>query len=328
MYTTAYNNIKLVQRALKRIDFDLNKMLSEYKFDFTPYNSGMDRVPCSLAHEFYLKVLQSIHCPNFPFEISKEINPSALESLGVSLLFSESLTAFIQRLEKFSLISSDNSSFQFEQELKRLTFTIFQVKNPTVEAFLQITSVVALDKLIKLAYKSDFSFAKIQLQGNVLSEHRSLYLDYFQCDIEFDAEQTRVYFQQEDLSSGFMLSNELIAHEQDLKSLELVSLLNQGDLISQIKLLITKLLPTGECSREKISSLLNMSSRLVHRRLEKLGITYKQVLEDVRKEQACIYLKQNKSINEISYLLGYTDASNFTRSFRGWYGVPPKEYKS
>ena len=33
------------------------------------------------------------------------------------------------------------------------------------------------------------------------------------------------------------------------------------------------------------------------------------------------------AITEIAYLLGFSDASNFTRAFRRWFGVSPRDYR-
>ena len=40
------------------------------------------------------------------------------------------------------------------------------------------------------------------------------------------------------------------------------------------------------------------------------------------------YIEQSQlAITEIAYLLGFSDASNFTRAFRRWHGVSPRQYR-
>jgi AraC-like DNA-binding protein len=33
------------------------------------------------------------------------------------------------------------------------------------------------------------------------------------------------------------------------------------------------------------------------------------------------------TVTEIAFLLGFTDASNFTRAFKRWKGVPPSNFR-
>lgn len=73
---------------------------------------------------------------------------------------------------------------------------------------------------------------------------------------------------------------------------------------------------------------LNMSTRTLLRRLKKEGVTYQMLLDDVRKEVAEWYLVRTREpIEAIADRLGYADASNFSRSFRRWFGTPPAKFR-
>ncbi|MGO9423176.1 helix-turn-helix domain-containing protein [Roseiarcus sp.] len=49
-------------------------------------------------------------------------------------------------------------------------------------------------------------------------------------------------------------------------------------------------------------------------------------MDDVRKVLALEYLKSTQaSVEEISELLGFTDAANFRKSFRRWTGKRPSK---
>lgn len=73
----------------------------------------------------------------------------------------------------------------------------------------------------------------------------------------------------------------------------------------------------------------NMSSRTLIRRLHDEGTTYQQLLDDVREELACwLLLQTTLSVEAIAERLGYGDTSNFSRTFRRWLGVTPREFRS
>jgi AraC-like DNA-binding protein len=73
---------------------------------------------------------------------------------------------------------------------------------------------------------------------------------------------------------------------------------------------------------------LNMSTRTLLRKLREEGATYQILLDDARKEVAEWYLVRTREpIEAIADRLGYADASNFSRSFRRWFGIPPSKFR-
>lgn len=74
--------------------------------------------------------------------------------------------------------------------------------------------------------------------------------------------------------------------------------------------------------------LLGIPVRTLQRRLQQNGINYSQLVEQTRLEQACHLLKDsNTPIAGIAIALGYADASSFTRAFRRWQEISPREYR-
>ena len=80
---------------------------------------------------------------------------------------------------------------------------------------------------------------------------------------------------------------------------------------------------------EQVAANLNISVRTLQRRLKAEDHTYKSVLDELRKGFALDYVK-NKSltIQEITYLLDYSEPSAFNRSFKRWTGKSPLEYRN
>ena len=77
-----------------------------------------------------------------------------------------------------------------------------------------------------------------------------------------------------------------------------------------------------------VAKKLNMSARTLHRKLKDKGRVYRDILRDVRKSMAIKYLDDAKlTLIEISYLLGYSEQSTFTRAFSNWFGKSPLRYR-
>jgi AraC-like DNA-binding protein len=62
--------------------------------------------------------------------------------------------------------------------------------------------------------------------------------------------------------------------------------------------------------------------------LQAEGLSYRDILESTRRSLAENYLRDNRhSIAQIAYLLGFSDQSNFSRAFKRWTSMSPKQYQ-
>lgn len=74
---------------------------------------------------------------------------------------------------------------------------------------------------------------------------------------------------------------------------------------------------------------LGVSRATLGRHLKAQGKSYRQSLEEQRRERACWLLSQSaEPIAAIARQLGYSSESNFSRAFRRWYGASPSAYRS
>jgi AraC-like DNA-binding protein len=78
----------------------------------------------------------------------------------------------------------------------------------------------------------------------------------------------------------------------------------------------------------KVAQLLNMSESTLQRRLTAEGWRYQQLLDQVRYTLADEYLTSTLlPVSEIATLLGFSDATNFRRSYRRWSGKTPSQMR-
>lgn len=84
----------------------------------------------------------------------------------------------------------------------------------------------------------------------------------------------------------------------------------------------------GEISEKDTACALFVSTRTLHRQLQKEQTSFKAIREQVLAKQAAAYLGNPQiSIDAIAALLGYHDAANFRRAFRRWFATTPSEYR-
>ncbi len=87
---------------------------------------------------------------------------------------------------------------------------------------------------------------------------------------------------------------------------------------------IRRRLASGTVSLSGIADSLGMPTWTLQRRLKEGSLTFSALVDDVRKELAASYLRQpSVALSEIALLLGYSEASAFSRAYRMWHGRPP-----
>lgn len=100
-------------------------------------------------------------------------------------------------------------------------------------------------------------------------------------------------------------------------------------LLDQISDHLLHVLPEGCPTLDEIAQALEMPVWTLQRRLSDHGVTYKELLEKIRKELAMTYLNQpHLPLTEIAFLLGYSELSAFSRAFHRWTGIAPRVYRA
>lgn len=85
------------------------------------------------------------------------------------------------------------------------------------------------------------------------------------------------------------------------------------------------LMPVLHKGIDAIATTLGVSRQTLYRRLKAEDITFEHVLDDLRRRLALNYLNARKtSINEIAYLVGFSDEATFSRAFKRWTGLSPR----
>jgi AraC-like DNA-binding protein len=103
---------------------------------------------------------------------------------------------------------------------------------------------------------------------------------------------------------------------------------NSGTLRTRVENAISPLLPHGQATMTSIAKRLAMSTRTLTRRLAEEGVTFSEILQQLRARLAIRYLEaQDMPISRIAWLLGFEDASSFSHACRRWTGKSPREFR-
>ena len=97
---------------------------------------------------------------------------------------------------------------------------------------------------------------------------------------------------------------------------------------ANVRSLIGLQLADGGPDVARAASRLGMSLRTLARRLETEGTTFRELVDDVRRQLALEHVaRRTASFSEISDQLGFSQVAAFHRAFRRWTGQTPLQYR-
>ena len=103
---------------------------------------------------------------------------------------------------------------------------------------------------------------------------------------------------------------------------------NTSSLRTAIENAITPLLPHGKARIDIVARELGVSGRTLARKLAADGLTFAEILDQLRSDLAARYLEEgNLAIAQIAWLVGYRGVSAFTHACKRWTGMTPGQIR-
>jgi AraC-like DNA-binding protein len=123
------------------------------------------------------------------------------------------------------------------------------------------------------------------------------------------------------VSGDSQLLKILTAHADDL----LAERHSVTGLQSMVANQLASLLPGGESRAAVVARRLGMSPRSLTRHLAEEGMTFGDVLEQLRRRLASRYLADDRmSVQQTAWLLGYSEVGAFNHAYKRWTGTAPR----
>jgi AraC-like DNA-binding protein len=100
------------------------------------------------------------------------------------------------------------------------------------------------------------------------------------------------------------------------------------EIVSAVKLMLPSYLDDKIPTIAEIAEMAGISVRSFQRKLSNAGVTYSDLLDGARFENAARLLRDtNAKIIDVAFSSGYADPAHFTRAFRRFSGVTPREFR-
>ncbi|MEA3012873.1 MAG: hypothetical protein QOD42_1418 [Sphingomonadales bacterium] len=93
---------------------------------------------------------------------------------------------------------------------------------------------------------------------------------------------------------------------------------------SEVERRMEPMLASGPVRIDAVARAIGCSRQTLYRRLKAEGVTFAELLDDLRRRLALRFVReQGLSVKESAYRLGFSDPAAFSRAFKRWTGTCP-----
>lgn len=262
-------------------------------------------------------------------EAIKYISPTSFHGFYNAHHAASSLRESLTVMVRFSKIVSTSVNMSVVDEGDDVV-----VSMPLVEGIVapSIHARDAFMAMLVLGMKDIYGYEVNYLRGVKLARSKpkdtTRHNQIFDCPIIYNNDVCELRVSKTFIDMVLPTGNTELARINEQVLSEYLKRFHKSDTVAAVYGVLIELMPHGEPSREKVADALGTSSRSLHRKLKELDTSYKVILDDARQHLAMQYIKQlDLSMITITYKLGFSDSTSFSRSFKRWTGFSPSDYR-
>ncbi|MCU4358131.1 AraC family transcriptional regulator [Acinetobacter ursingii] len=315
------NLMRLLELFCDQHDLTLPDRVKDYALN--------ERVPFSEWLFLLNYIEQQYPVPALGLKIAELVKPEHLGIMAYIGLSSDNLTQALSSFLQFQRLSYDFMDVSVKCHDNELIISWEFDPYFKAGAVADETMIAIFFNLVnQLIYPNRITINRIEFVS-ASPKNPQLYESYFNCPVEFSHNKTNMYFPLSNLNltvpSADPVLNQILIQQADILLQELPECNSFDEVVQRA---IIHAVHQGKISIEYVAQQLGYTSRMFQYKLKQQGYTFKQRLNQVRKELAIGYLADpSLSILDISLLLSYQEQTSFNRSFKNWTGMSPLQYR-
>lgn len=286
------------------------------------------RVPVAFVHELLQDAVAFTNYPDLGLNAALECASGELGAFDYALSTAATVGEAIDTAVRYRRLINDTISFQLRVERER---AILQIENSVVMPRAAVDFQLAVlyrNHLSRWPRTADAGY-EVWFTHNQPNPNFAYLLAFPEITLRFSMPFTCFVFMESDLLKPLQTADRILYPlVSKTANLILATLPKTNRITERVRELIMSDISTGGPYAERVSQALDISTRTLLRKLDEEGITFKELLDDVRRRLALSYV-DNRDIDfsEAAFLLGFSHVSAFNRAFRRWTAQTPLEYR-
>ncbi len=288
------------------------------------------RIPFAQQAALMEAAAEQFKDPSFGLHFGSGVDPLNAGALTFLVSNSPTLGSALNNLASYLPVLTEGAELQIESG-DALTVAHIRIVDPDAQRIGQLVEfgLAMFVNICRFVVGRRLTPEWVEFQHN-RKQGIDAFEQYYGCPVRFEQKRNAVV-----LNTGLLDLRCRNADERLLRILkahcdDLLEKLGQtADLKQHVAHLVSNHLPSSPVTAKSVASELGMSERTIARRLSEQGLSFGQIVDDVRQRLAERYLREpDMRPSQIAYLLGYSEPSAFTRAFRRWTGQSPTEYRA
>ena len=263
--------------------------------------------------------------PFFSLREAAYLLPSHLGPLGFAWLASTCLRSAFQRVQRYIKVLHENMQVTMSDSEDALVVT-FDLDAPSANLYQRDIGYLAImTRMCRFNYGDQWNPARVTV-SHPAPPDQSYFYSLFRCPVDFEAENNSLHIDLRHADKQLTGANKQLAQLNDHIVVRYLAHLSRKDIVNRVKAAILDSLGEGSATESFIAQEMNTSIRNLNRKLSNEGTNFKSLLMEIRRELAEQYISDSTlTLTEISFLLGFSEVSSFSRAYRRWEGQSPSE---
>ena len=326
--TTIATANRILLRMLEQYGIDPLPLFKKADIDPAALSKSMERIPWKQAVKIWKDISEKVD-PDFGLSASQAWEPSDFHALGCAFMSSRTLHDALNRIVRFNSLVNDVVAYSLV-EVNENTVLSYTAKDDIHDepAILEDTRWALVLDACRRIYGEELNPLEVTFWHDAPSYAIEKFTEYYRCPVRFGEKKACMTFSTEVLYKALPAANHELALTLDRTLNNYILKLQQEDITARTISVICEILPSGNVTNEMVADALHMSPRSLQRKLADVDTTFRNLVEQVRQELAKSYLT-DKSYNliEITYMLGFSSQSSFSRAFKRWTGMTPQDFR-
>ena len=322
------NYISFVFRSLVNEGYCPDELLKDTGLTEVALNNPDFRCTVEQHKTFVLNTISLTQNPHLGLEIGNRFNPINIGLPVSAAISSDNLSTALDVLQQFFSLNFSILSFEYHEQGDQLMLRCQPaLRVNEIEYFVVGSSLIVTENLLRLllgkeqvSVYADFSTAE--------TPDWQSYQEAIGATVRFNAPFNQLVIPKHYLAHPLAASDP-ITHQNMLRLCEQQkadSYYGEG-IEAQVRKIIVEN-HYHSLAIEKVASELNLSERSLRRQLSQCDTSYKQIVDELRESKARELLAvKGLPVSTIAYDLGFSDPSNFARTFKRWTQRSPQEFR-